>query len=1320
MNKNRFTLIELITAIVVISILAAIVMVQIQNVKDRAVTSFILANTKEFQTAVDRYYMDKEEYPVLNGSEITLDNPQYLDIRKLSEEGYLKKDLDLNKISTQHYKVDVFGRVWGASQPSLKNGILATSKEGDTQTFTVDVSEDIKSVAVYKVVNGNLVSAGEYQLSSYFADKESIGNGKIQYNQINDVDNGEHTMLKVSIEDTDGVYLFSGVDKYGLENAPVGHGYNPENFGPIRGGEGEYEYMLESYTVKEWIDFITVQDTPEDSSITYQFAVKEEVNGEYGEWSDDFHALPNAYGIKVKIIMKRGLSGAKPSLYALRILYKNEGEDVPKPMTPSGEEDESEPSGGSGKPEIKYGGGNPTKDKEVNTCPPSSVLSGTQDGYTVSVYTYKLAPTNIVSSMDIPNANDPSIEKILIEYSNGGTINQSVETFLDIPAGSCFNVIFFKKDMKNLSKEKNPPLPPLITEGDPKDKEKKRPKIKEIKPEGSGYPTDLDEKDPKPKGGIPKGVNPDDPEVYNEEWETIDDIRFFQHGSSGQTVWYGYTYSEDVIQDKTRILYRFATGNGYYWANESDEFPAEAKSNALLVHVYFQIHKSELSNTEIPDPKLNWLKVHSSDGTFDLDLNRPTMAIYPEKNNNIGRDTISNASEITWKFEAEDPNGLAIKNFEWNTTAASGKMKYPVGKHSIKGRVQNEHGLWSNWTTYEFDVLEEKPIADFTGNNGKFYFYFDQQTKFDPSPSIDPDGDRIVDYEWKGKKESYSKSEVGKVQISLRVKDEEGNWSDWKTKDVYILDSELDFWFVDGQPANSIGMGESFDRNETTRNIYNSGYISWGKNIEGETLHVALSSYSSNGNYHDAKIAFYNDNGESLWTLNNKDQYLKEHVLQGRDVSFRIVVPKGATSMNIENNYSINSIYIVKEGAKTTSVSNLNYTATPYSFKINWNKPSEVVKTYFIAEGDNLIKGISTTSELSLTNIQSNDTIDYKVISVDKDFIASEISKYSLKTKEASVEFYGADPAAFDEDLNTQFKMRNGDITWNKDISGETLYVNLVSFSSNGNYYKTKITFYDKANNPLYALNSRDEYLQTADMQSQRFEPNTGVSFIVPDGAVRMNIVDASSINSIYLVNYKNEVMPIGNIEVDSTSFENSASWTKPKEVTKTYFIANNKLMGNSVGETILMKTIDPNTKTTYTIISVNADFNASDKIYRDITTKPVEINLYGASIGAFDYDNSTTVSFAGGDISWDKDISGRKLYLNLSSVLSYGTPKNMTISFQNASGENLPFEVVNENTVSSLVFKGTGVSKTVIVPEGAVKMNLKDIRLINSIYLVD
>lgn len=65
MRNKKFTLVELIVTIIVLGILAAIILLNISNVKDRALDTAKSVNLSEMQKIVDMYYLERDIYPTI-------------------------------------------------------------------------------------------------------------------------------------------------------------------------------------------------------------------------------------------------------------------------------------------------------------------------------------------------------------------------------------------------------------------------------------------------------------------------------------------------------------------------------------------------------------------------------------------------------------------------------------------------------------------------------------------------------------------------------------------------------------------------------------------------------------------------------------------------------------------------------------------------------------------------------------------------------------------------------------------------------------------------------------------------------------------------------------------------------------------------------------------------------------------------------------------------------------------------------------------------------------------------------------------------------
>lgn len=1308
MNK-KFTLIELIVSIVVIAILATIVIVQVQNFKERSIATYLQANTKELQTAVDLYYLENESYPTVNKNSITLSKPQYIDIAHLAKEGYFKKEIDLNKISTQHYKVDVFGKVWGSSIQSPKDMLLLSANSGTTNTFNLQVDEDAQIVTIYEVINGHKVTAAEYDLNSQFASKNVVKNDKISFKKSGELSVKGKTTVLIEIAEANKNYLVSFTDKYGMETAPVGNSYSPEEFTPVRGGEGEYEYILEGFSMKKWIEFITIQDTPNGSSISYEFALKTDRKGDYGKWLTEFPYEEKSYGIKVKIKMARGNDNAKPSLYGLRILYE---EDEKK--NPTSEFMESIHVGyEGGLTENSIGtihkGGN--EDYTPNPiCPEGDVKTGRVGNQIIYGYSSKLNDDKILQNISV---SMNGIEKIEVKYLENGAFH-SVNSYLDIPKGSCFYTYIYV-DATEYSVQGGgiyETAPPIYTELDYKQKPTD---VVTIQPNGDVVPTEQfnESQDYRGSGGYPKENNPNDTMLLDNNWEIIDDFRFFQQGTTEATTWYGYTKDDEVIKDKTRILYRFAVGDGYYWSNELTEFPKDATSRALMVHVYFQVHKDHVNDTTIPDPKLKWIKIQSSMGEMDMSLFKPQMVIYPEKNNNLNRSTISDSSVVSWKYEAVDPNEVDIVNVEWSINNAE-QVTYPVGSHSVRGRVQNNDGIWSDWMTYSFTVKQEKPIADFSLKSKTSYILVDQPAEFVTTGSQDPDGDEIVEYEWKNKKSTYSNEDVGKQTVSLRVQDSEGHWSDWVSKEFTIL-SESDIWTVDGEPATSTIHISSFDNDLSTYSNVSGKMISWLKSIEGKTLKLKLNTYYG-GSYLNSTVSFINAQGVKINTLSNLEGYNLDHIINGADVEMRIIVPKGATQMQI-NGWGANLYELqVVEGSKPQNVSDITFDTTPYAVTINYTQSNSSNKTYLV--GDYELKGISSNNQLKASPLSPNTIYKWDIFTVDSEFRISSPTPVQFKTSESFVTFTGLDIAAFDNDDSTEVTTpsRTARVTWDKDISGKTMYIQIRTLL-NGNYYDAKVNFVDKNGNKLPALSSRETY-QTDTILSGG---TANLKFIVPQGATGLFVEDwLEAVQSIHLVSPEKTVAKVTNVSTVIEQYKINVNWTQSNEANKTFVIVGDKVRATSLSSSATATGLTPETNYVLQVISVDNDFIASEPIRIPVRTGDVAVIFSGIGNEALDDDYSTYLKPDSFTLNWDRTITGKKIAINYSASDNYGNFYNGSAYFLDSDGKRLTS--INADTGESLethVIDGRA-TKHFVVPAGAVAMKFEnwhlyvyDIRLI-------
>jgi len=85
---RKFTLIELIVVIAILTILASLVIPNTKDVKQSAIRAEVLSNIQHMQTAVDIFYIDNNsQYPTI--IQPTVQSPQLIDFKLLYPK-YLK------------------------------------------------------------------------------------------------------------------------------------------------------------------------------------------------------------------------------------------------------------------------------------------------------------------------------------------------------------------------------------------------------------------------------------------------------------------------------------------------------------------------------------------------------------------------------------------------------------------------------------------------------------------------------------------------------------------------------------------------------------------------------------------------------------------------------------------------------------------------------------------------------------------------------------------------------------------------------------------------------------------------------------------------------------------------------------------------------------------------------------------------------------------------------------------------------------------------------------------------------------------------------
>lgn len=207
MKKNLFfTLIELITVIVVISILAAIVIPNISGFKEEATMASVVSNVKNLQTASDIYTLDNNgQLPVMEGVKpLSYLNPLPVDLATLKPD-YIRKS---PKESGYRYWIDFKGTVW-ASKVDAPTGV-AFQAALTSGSLTWNTVEEAEYYRVYRIEGISTVSSAVVNTKAKISFQKEVP-ATNESPILTDLPNGE--------------YVVSSVDNQGFESPPAGGDY---------------------------------------------------------------------------------------------------------------------------------------------------------------------------------------------------------------------------------------------------------------------------------------------------------------------------------------------------------------------------------------------------------------------------------------------------------------------------------------------------------------------------------------------------------------------------------------------------------------------------------------------------------------------------------------------------------------------------------------------------------------------------------------------------------------------------------------------------------------------------------------------------------------------------------------------------------------------------------------------------------------------------------------------------------------------------------------------------------------------------------------
>lgn len=205
--KKNFTLTELIISIVVIGILAAIVMLNISDLRLKAEETARAANEREVQTAVDRYKLEYGKYPT--NPQPSKDTPQLVDFDEIVPEflrtepkgDYIIEVDDKGSVSVKAPKNGVGGGTEDSENPEETENIeppyvkITACAEAEAQGYTCINNED-EFNAIRNNLTGKYILMNDINLSK-FVNWEPIGTNIAPFDGI--LNGNEFTVSNMNI-----------------------------------------------------------------------------------------------------------------------------------------------------------------------------------------------------------------------------------------------------------------------------------------------------------------------------------------------------------------------------------------------------------------------------------------------------------------------------------------------------------------------------------------------------------------------------------------------------------------------------------------------------------------------------------------------------------------------------------------------------------------------------------------------------------------------------------------------------------------------------------------------------------------------------------------------------------------------------------------------------------------------------------------------------------------------------------------------------------------------------------------------------------------
>jgi len=153
---------------------------------------------------------------------------------------------------------------------------------------------------------------------------------------------------------------------------------------------------------------------------------------------------------------------------------------------------------------------------------------------------------------------------------------------------------------------------------------------------------------------------------------------------------------------------------------------------------------------------------------------------------NVTREISNGKFKVNLNVDSTDPDGDTV-TYEYVGKTADNY--YPVGSHTVKVRSKDSYGLYSEWASVNFNMINNPPTAPVITRTPKGNSIPPNTNVTITASSNDPDGDDIT-YVWEGRVAETGKYPLGKNVVKVKAVDEAGAESPQSAIVFFVADSQ--------------------------------------------------------------------------------------------------------------------------------------------------------------------------------------------------------------------------------------------------------------------------------------------------------------------------------------------------------------------------------------------------------------------------------------------------------------------------------------------------------------------------------------------------